>query len=400
MADIDLVVFDDAVARDWYPFTLTRPAGELLLGTLTLRQRLEAVSGARCIGHLTSGELAGFDEEDAPRVLDFTQIDTGRPRLFLSSRCVLHWDVDIDATAEATYRVADQVAGWFLPAGAQIGEDDILTPSAVRGAAFTLGGNIIENAWELIQDNADHVASDILHSHPSNEPPMRLPHAHVIGDYPIILGENVKIEPAVVFDVTAGPVWLDDDVHVNALTRIAGPMYVGEASTLLGGTFNACSIGPHCKVHGELGESIILGYSNKAHDGFIGHSYLGKWVNLGAMTTNSNLKNNYSNVRVHTPAGEVDTGMNKLGSLIGDHVKTAIGTLLNTGTVVGTGSNIFGGMPPKHVRPFSWGAGRYKLEEFLETTRRAMARRNVELSDKQKELLTRAWQLAQDTDAS
>lgn len=393
MADVDLILFDDAVARDWYPFTLTRPAGELLLGTLTLRERLERVTGARCIGHVASPDLMGFEEPTAPRVIDLASIKTNRARLFLSSRCVLHWDVDIDGSAEATYRVAEQVAGWLVPAGApNPTEDELLTPAKVRGAGFTLGGNILENVWELVQDNSDHVASDILHFHSSKEMPARPANAHVIGEYPIVLGDDVIIEPGVVFDVTAGPVWLEEGVHVHALSRIAGPFYAGHNTTLLGGSFNACTIGPVCKIHGEIAESIVLGFSNKAHDGFIGHCYLGSWVNLGALTTNSNLKNNYSTIRVWTPAGEVDTGMSKLGSLIGDHVKTAIGTMLNTGTLVGPGSNIFGGMPAKHVPPFSWGDGPYELDKFLEVVERAMHRREMELGSGQREMLKRAWQ--------
>ena len=396
MADVDLIVFDDAAARDWYPFTLTRPAGELLLGTLRLRERLERVTGATCRAHIANPDLAGFDEPDAPRVADIGEIPSDRARLFLSSRCILHWDVDIDLSAEATYRVADQVAGWLVPPGAPApSEDDLLAPAVSRGAGFTLGGNMLENVWELIQDNTDHIASDTLHFHPSGERKQKPADAHVIGSYQIVCGNGVTIEPGVLLDVTAGPIWLADNVHVHALSRLAGPMFVGKDSTLLGGVYNACTIGPRCKVHGEIEESIILGYSNKAHDGFLGHAYVGMWVNLGALTTNSDLKNNYSNVRVWTPGGELDTGMMKLGCLIGDHVKTAIGTMLNTGTVIGPGANVFGGMPPKHVPPFCWGDGRYELDKFINTAMTAMQRRDVALSDSQRGLLARAWENAQ-----
>lgn len=401
MADVDLILFDDAIARDWYPLTLTRPAGELLLGTLTLRERLERVTGTRCVGHVANPDLLGFHEPGTPRVLESANVSTARARLFLSSRCLLHWDVEVDTSQEATYRVADQIAGWLVPPGApNPTEDDLLTPSQVRGAGFTLGGNILENVWELVQDNSNHVASDILHFHPSSQLHRKPANAHVLGDYPIVVGEHVTIEPGVVFDVTAGPVWLDDGVKVHALSRIAGPMYVGHDTRLLGGIYNACSIGPLCKIHGEIEETVVLGYSNKAHDGFLGHAYLGKWVNLGAITTNSDLKNNYSNVRVWTPAGEVDTGMIKLGALFGDHVKTAIGTMINTGTIIGPGASIFGtGMPPKHVPPFSWGDGEYELEKFLETVERSMHRREIELVDPQREMLARVWHATRKQDS-
>lgn len=393
MAEFELVIFDDAVARDWYPFALTRPVGELMLGTLTLRARAERVLDADCVGYLCADHLAGFDEHDAPRVLTNTRgNEETKKRVYLSSRCVLLWDVVVDTSVESTLRVGEQVVGWVVPAGAATPtDDDILAPSAMRGTEQDIGGGLIENVWDLVRHNLDHIASDILHFHPSSELSHRPANAYLIGDYPLIVGEHVTIEPGVVFDLTAGPVWLADGVKVRALSRIAGPMYVGEDSTLLGGSYTACTIGPLCKIHGEIEETIVIGYSNKAHDGFLGHSIVGKWVNLGALTTNSDLKNNYSTVRVHTPGGTVDTGLMKLGALIGDHVKTAIGTMINTGTVVGPGANIFGGMPPKHVPPFSWGDGKYELEKFLETAERAMHRREIDLSTTQREMLSRVW---------
>jgi UDP-N-acetylglucosamine diphosphorylase/glucosamine-1-phosphate N-acetyltransferase len=392
MAELDLIIFDDAMARSWYPFSLTRPAGELLLGTMTLRERAERVTRTACAGHVCSTDLAGFDEAGAPPALDPAKLAAGRARLFLSSRCVLPWDAQLDLTHEATLSVADQIAGWLLPPGAAAPlPDEILVPGKARGSVQTVGGVMLEKVWDLIERNHDYVAADALHFQPSNEPTSRLANAQTFGDYPLMCGAAVSIEPGTVFDLSAGPVWLDDRVSVRAFSRIAGPTYVGKGSTLLGGSYTASSIGPACKVHGEIEASVLLGFSNKAHDGFLGHAYVGQWVNLGAFTTNSDLKNNYSNVRVWTPAGEVDTGLMKLGSLIGDHVKTAIGTLLNTGTVIGPGCNIIGGMPPKHVASFSWGDGEYALDKFLEAAQLAMQRRQVVLSAQQRELLARAW---------
>jgi UDP-N-acetylglucosamine diphosphorylase / glucose-1-phosphate thymidylyltransferase / UDP-N-acetylgalactosamine diphosphorylase / glucosamine-1-phosphate N-acetyltransferase / galactosamine-1-phosphate N-acetyltransferase len=135
---------------------------------------------------------------------------------------------------------------------------------------------------------------------------------------------------------------------------------------------------------------------NKAHDGHIGHAYLGAWVNLGAFTTNSDLKNNYGTVRLWTPAGEADTGEIKMGCFLGDHVKTGIGLLLNTGTVVGAGSNLYGAeMPPRYVPPFSWGTGEdlsaYRADKFLDVAERAMARRKVEFAPGARAQLEAAW---------
>jgi UDP-N-acetylglucosamine diphosphorylase / glucose-1-phosphate thymidylyltransferase / UDP-N-acetylgalactosamine diphosphorylase / glucosamine-1-phosphate N-acetyltransferase / galactosamine-1-phosphate N-acetyltransferase len=140
----------------------------------------------------------------------------------------------------------------------------------------------------------------------------------------------------------------------------------------------------------------VLGYSNKAHAGFLGHAYLGRWVNLGAMTTNSDLKNNYGTIRMWTPEGDADTGLIKLGCLLGDYVKTGIGSLLNTGTVVGAGSNLYGtAMPPKYVPPFSWGSGAelvaFDAERFLALTETVMKRRDLSLPASMREMLRRSY---------
>jgi hypothetical protein len=151
-----------------------------------------------------------------------------------------------------------------------------------------------------------------------------------------------------------------------------------------------------CIVRGELADSVLLGFVNKAHDGYIGHALLGRWVNLGAFTTNSDLKNNYRPVHVWTPDGDLDTGRLKVGCFIGDHVKTGIGTVLNTGTVIGAGSNVFGGlMPPVVVPPFSWGSGPdlrdHNLDKFLATAERAMGRRDQKLTPGVRAILEGAW---------
>ena len=198
---------------------------------------------------------------------------------------------------------------------------------------------------------------------------------------------GATVHPMVVIDAEHGPVYLDEGVEVHPFTRIEGPCYVGKRSILLG---TKCregnSIGPMCRVGGEVEESIIQGYSNKYHDGFLGHAYVGEWVNLGALTTNSDLKNDYSSVSVildgKTP---ISTGSTKVGALIGDHTKTSIGVLLNTGACVGAMALIAtnGKLLPKFIPSFAWflegavtkGFGRKKL---YETAKIAMSRRKCE----------------------
>jgi UDP-N-acetylglucosamine diphosphorylase / glucose-1-phosphate thymidylyltransferase / UDP-N-acetylgalactosamine diphosphorylase / glucosamine-1-phosphate N-acetyltransferase / galactosamine-1-phosphate N-acetyltransferase len=405
MAELTLYLYDDATAQSWQPFTLTRPAGELLLGAHTFRDRAERMFAARCAGHVTAPHLAGFAEPGAAPVVAADSIGTDRPRLFLNSRAVPDWGLDFVApAAPATLRVEGRTAGWYAPAGtagppAGWFEDG----DAPAGEVIDLPGRMLERVWDLVARNPDQITLDFENAraaggNAARDGSERLGRIQTVGDSTgqLRIGADVTIEPNVVLDFTAGPIWLDEGASLRAFTRLSGPAYVGRGSTLLGGLYAAISIGPVCKVHGEVEETVILGYSNKAHAGFLGHAYLGRWVNLGAMTTNSDLKNNYGSIRMWTPDGEEDTGLIKLGCLLGDYVKTGIGSLLNTGTVVGAGSNLFGtAMPPKYVPPFSWGTGTelvaFDADRFLALTETVMKRRDLELDAGMRDMLRRSY---------
>jgi UDP-N-acetylglucosamine diphosphorylase/glucosamine-1-phosphate N-acetyltransferase len=221
--------------------------------------------------------------------------------------------------------------------------------------------------------------------------------AIVVGDKPVFVERGAVVEPSVCFDATEGPILLRAGSHVHAFTRLVGPLYVGEHTLVTSDRIEMSSIGDTCKVHGEISNSIFLGHSNKAHEGFIGHSMIGRWVNIGAATITSNLKNTYGDIQLWTPEGTRDTGMQFLGTMFGDHVKTGIGLCLTTGCVLGAGANVFGtAMPPKTVAPFSWGeAGAYKpyrIDKFLETAERMMARRDVALEDGMRAQLQMAFE--------
>ncbi len=196
------------------------------------------------------------------------------------------------------------------------------------------------------------------------------------------------------FDVTAGPVVVRRGATVQAFTRVVGPCYIGEHSLVTADRISGCAIGDHCRVHGEISASILIGHANKSHDGFVGHSYFGRWVNLGAGTTTSNLKNTYGTVALWTPDGVRDTGLQFLGTLFGDHAKTGIGLQLTTGTVVGAGANVYDRMPPKYVPPFAWGGSApydtYDAARFATVAERVMARRQVQLSPAMREVLAAA----------
>ena len=386
-----LVLFDDAVARAWRPFTLTRPGGELLFGTRTLRARAERAFGLQCAGHVTAAHLSSFDEPWAPPVLAPDTLPREGRLVLLSSRLVAEPASLPEGPALLT--AADRVVGAVLRPGdpappREFYEDpDHAAPDMPR---HPVEGRLLVRVWELMACNADRLARDLANATAAASLPDGV---HHVSAGTLSLGADVVLAPGTVLDTRHGPIRLENGVQVHPFTHLVGPAWIGTRSVLLGGPYEALSVGPVCRVHGEIEESVILGYSNKAHDGFLGHAYVGMWVNLGALTTNSDLKNNYGSVRVWTPAGERDTGERKVGCLLGDHVKTAIGTMLNTGTVVEAGSNVFGGMPPKYVPPFSWGEPdtAYDAERFLATAETVMGRRDVALSDAQRALLRAAW---------
>lgn len=396
-----LFLFDDEVSRAWEPFALTRPAGELLFGVFLLRERSERYWGSACEGHLSGKALLGFSEPGSPPVIEAEGISEACSRIFQTSRAVFSGPAPALSRETGTLYLDGQVVGWIVPPGhPSPGPEDFRTPQDLAGSErVEVDGRLLAQPWDLMALNADQLGEDIPRFFPGYAAD-ELPGSHILGSGLLSLGKGVLVEPGSVFDVSDGPIRLSDGVTVRAHTRLEGPAFVGKESTVLGGSLSKVSIGPNCKVHGEVESTIILGYSNKAHDGFLGHAYAGRWVNLGAFTTNSDLKNNYGPVRIGGPGGSRDTGQMKVGCFLGDHVKTGIGTLLNTGSVVGTGSNLFGGrMPPTYVPPFSWGSGaeltEFRLDKFLEVAIRAMERRGMELDDEMEKVLRRAWEASQ-----
>ncbi len=244
--------------------------------------------------------------------------------------------------------------------------------------------------WDLVLANPEEITAEFSAAGRNGiEGTVEEPMAIRGSKKNVYVSRGAKIHPMVTIDAENGPVYIDEGTEIQPFSRVEGPCYIGRKSILLGAKCReGNSIGPYCRIGGELEESIIHGYSNKYHDGFLGHSYVGEWVNLGAMTTNSDLKNDYSNVSVMLDGRQsIDTGSAKVGSLIGDHTKTSIGTLLNTGSYLGAMTIIMAtGKPlPKYIPSFAWfvegivtkGFGKGRL---YETARTAMSRRGCSWS--------------------
>jgi UDP-N-acetylglucosamine diphosphorylase/glucosamine-1-phosphate N-acetyltransferase len=400
-----LYLYDDAVARRFEPFALTRPVGELRAGTELIRRRWELLAGREAEAAIAAEHLADFEEMGAPPVVtDATPNFVLRAgSIVANSRCVPDLGASVSRGADVwtcSGRVAAVRVGRDTPL-AELGNGAVALESLPTGGtrAAEITGQWVERVWSLVTTLEDQLRRDIACTGPSLE--CELPAGAIVlpGEGAIYVERGAEVEPMVCFDPSAGPILIRSGARVRAFTRLVGPLALCGGASILGGRVDCCSIGEGSVVHGEISHSVVLGHSNKAHDGFVGHSYLGRWVNLGAGTITSNLKNTYGPVQLWTPEGLRDTGEIKLGSFIGDHVKTGIGTRLTTGSVVGAGSNIYGGaMPPNYVPPISWGEGddlsMYRLDKFLSNTARVMSRRGVALSEREKSQLAAAHALS------
>ena len=386
-------LYDDARARRFEPFALTRPVGELRAGAELIRRRWARACGAPAGGFVGAAHLADFEELDAPPAVA-DRVPAGS--ILANARCVVALDARLDDGA-ATWTCDGRVAAVRLTRDLAVAElrDGATDLEALAGAGprGEVRGRWADEVWHLVAALQQQLVEDlpVLAATLDVAPPDG---AAVIGGGAVWIERGATVEPHVVFDTTAGPVLVRRGATVQAFTRMAGPCYVGEDSLVGLDRISGCSIGDTCRVHGEISSTIVLGHANKAHDGFVGHSYLGRWANLGAGTTTSNMKNTYGTVALWTPEGVRDTGMQFLGTFFGDHVKTGIGLQLTTGSLVGAGANVVDRMPPKAVEPFSWGGGApygtYDAERFVSAAAKAMARRQITLGERARRQLLAA----------
>ena len=390
-----LYFYDDLRARQFEPFALTRPGSELRAGTSLIRRRWEHVTGLKSAGFISSAHLANFEEGDAPpAVAPKGEIPAGS--VVVNTRCIL----PLDAQLNSFDLLMCEGAACAVKLARELPVSQFADGSIDLGAIQTsLGGRKVKGrwiteVWDFIGGLFDQLGEDI----PVRARPLTKIGKHsadMIGPHEIFVEDGAEIGPQVVLDASAGPILIRTGAVVAPFSHLVGPISIGRGTQILAERVAASSIGDHCKVRGEFSNSIVLGHSNKGHAGFVGHSYLGRWVNVGAMTTTSNLKNTYGPVQLWTPSGVRSTGQQFLGTFFGDHAKTGIGTMLGTGTVIGAGANVFGSnTPPKVVPPFAWGDGEpydtYDVTRFLEVAARVMSRRQVDLGDKARRQLAEA----------
>jgi UDP-N-acetylglucosamine diphosphorylase/glucosamine-1-phosphate N-acetyltransferase len=250
----------------------------------------------------------------------------------------------------------------------------------------SLSAKRIEYIWQIIPELQNMIEET---SFSFKKPELQdIPdHIFCLHKHNIILGEQVKLMPGTVLDASEGPIIMCDNVQIMPHSFIQGPCFIGKNSIIKAGSqiYGKTIIGPYCKIGGEIENSVFHGYSNKQHSGFIGHSYIGEWVNLGAMTTTSDLKNTYGSIEVSLNGTKINTNMKFLGLICGDHTKTAIGTLFSTGTIIGVCSSIHkpNVQPSKEIPSFSWGEKgiQYMFEKAIQVAEIVMARRGKALTE-------------------
>ncbi|MBM4174907.1 MAG: glucose-1-phosphate thymidylyltransferase [Ignavibacteria bacterium] len=265
---------------------------------------------------------------------------------------------------------------------------------------------MINYYWDLVNNNPSQIAAD--YNFFTKEKKKKLlgkiyQGTYLLNENEIFVDEGASVKPGVVLDAELGPIFIGKGAKLMPNAVIEGPCFIGENSVIKIGAkiYEGTSIGEVCKVGGEVENSIIHSHSNKQHEGFLGHSYLAMWVNLGADTNNSDLKNNYGSVKVFINGELVDTGSLFVGLSMGDHSKCAINTMFNTGTNVGVSCNIYGaGVPPKYMPSFSWGGGEmmttYALDRSLDVAKRVMGRRKITMSPAEEKLFRKVFDLTRE----
>jgi UDP-N-acetylglucosamine diphosphorylase/glucosamine-1-phosphate N-acetyltransferase len=393
MNDLNVVLFDDPqVKTHLLPFTFTRPVSCIRAGILTITEKWQLLLNTK-VSFITEEYLAVkypirlFEDNLLINgaLLPDAKVLEAINRLNISETLVKDGRL---LAARGDQNIQAQLKGTFFGKLTAVEYDG--TPA------------LINRHWDIFRLNGDNIKADFeiitkgRESQPLNDS------NRVMGEHAVFIEEGAQVN-FTFFNTTDGPIYIGKDAEVMEGSLVRGPFALGEHSQLKMGTkiYGPTTIGPHSKVGGEINNSVIFGYTNKAHDGFLGNSVIGEWCNLGADTNNSNLKNNYGNVKLWDYAEEtmVDTGLQFCGLMMGDHSKCGINTMFNTGTVVGVSANIFGGGFPKTMIPsFTWGGSggftTYHLNKAFDVMERVMSRRGISLTDDDKHIFHKVFELS------
>jgi UDP-N-acetylglucosamine diphosphorylase/glucosamine-1-phosphate N-acetyltransferase len=390
---VRVCVYEDAGVARLQPLSLTRPAFDLRCGAATLLERQLRRFAAEPGAAFVRPELDGLTRLAHPGLAVNGLAGPGGPEgmVVLVNARWLAPPLAPQPGGPEVGLVGDQVAYVAVPAG----EGRDLTAHTLSWQLGSwkralprrqAGGALIDYPWDLVEHNARALEQDYRHWLKHREGAPVPPGAHLVGPAERFIADpSAAVEPLALIDTRRGPVLVDRGAVVQAFSRLEGPCYVGPHTQVLAGRVRGSSLGEQCRVGGEVEASVVHGHSNKAHEGFLGHSYVGEWVNLGAGTQTSDLRNDYAPVSLWAGGHKVETGLLKVGSFLGDHTKTSIHTLFNTGSVAGPFCQLVacGGLLPRVLPPFSrFQHGsveeRNDLREMFTTAATMMGRRGRE----------------------
>ena len=382
---MEFILFDDETRQSLLPLTYTRPVAEIRIGILRIREKWERYLEGN-YSYLTESFLK----------IKF-QFKPGKENIFINGSVL--------PSASLVKEIQN------LKSGEKLIKDEVLI--AARMDSNLSGIESMEQlefsnsldckstfikinfSWDIFSKNEEALIDDFRLITKGRKSCQISSNNTVISPENVFLEEGAKVECAIL-NASTGFIYIGKGAEIMEGSMIRGPFALCEGSHVKMGAkiYGATTVGPYSKVGGEISNSVILGYTNKAHDGFLGNSVLGEWCNLGADSNNSNLKNNYSKIKVwnYKEGNYINTGLQFCGLIMGDHSKCSINTMFNTGTVVGVSANIFGnGFPPKFIPSFAWGGSEgfitYRLEDALDVAQRVYERRHLNFSAVEKDIL-------------
>lgn len=381
---MNIILFDDKTRSTLLPLTYTRPIADIRIGILKISEKWAKRCSAKCsfLAEAHLQELFPMELTNDNYFINGSLLPTqeliGEIKSLKPGEGLIQENLIIAIRSALNESVQDISEVVF--------EQSRTVQTKFERLVF---------AWDVFTQNERELKADfeLLTAGKKSQP--------ISDTNRVLKPENIFLEEGAVVEcanlnASGGYIYVGKDAEIMEGAMIRGPFALGEHSAVKMGAkiYGATTVGPHCKVAGEISNSVIFGYTNKAHDGFLGNSVLGEWCNLGADTNNSNLKNNYSRVKVwnYEHHDYINTGLQFCGLIMGDHSKCSINTMFNTGTVVGVSANIFGnGFPPKFVPSFSWGGSEgltsYRLEDAIEVASRVYERRHLEFGKKEQSLL-------------
>ena len=387
---MQIILFEDTIARRFKPLTLTRPLWDLRLGILTILEKWERSLRPDFLGWDTQTHLQKLFLSPKP--------DNNEPCLYVNSRflpSVELLDIILNAETNDAFYYKDEPVCYFSENPVSQLTFSILDSANKTDLSFK--PTYIEYLWDLLELNGSQIHEDVklLEVSPIKDS-SNIKDTILEEPENIFIADSAIIEPGVILMANKGPIYIGPNAVIEAGAIIKGPVAVCENATvkMTARVYDSSTIGPFSKVGGEVSSTIFHSYSNKAHDGFVGNSIFGQWCNLGADSNTSNLKNNYDFVRIQDWETKefYKVGFQFFGTVMGDHSKTSINSMLSTGTTCGVSSNIFtSSFPPKYIPSFTWLDGvknpEFRFDKALEVMKAMMARRHVELNDEYERMM-------------